>query len=49
MGIVRAYEMVYNAQGMNDELYDEFVEVLQWTTERRIRTTRRTSCKWHGC
>ena len=29
VGIVRAYEMVYNAAGMNDELYEEFVEVLQ--------------------
>lgn len=29
VGIVRAYDAVYNAAGMNDELYDEFVEVLQ--------------------
>lgn len=29
VGIVRAYDAVYNAAGMNNELYDEFVEVLQ--------------------
>ncbi len=29
VGIVRAYDAVYNAAGMDNELYDEFVEVLQ--------------------